>query len=381
MLRKDKVRLKDFIDNTPPQDFKEYWWNHSKTETIDHFNITARTFALYVKHFEIRKPKELINELRNSTNLKIYGVENQFHRIDHLNKRRIEKYGSLENLWRIGAEHAKRKAQEHGYNSMSQTPESKAKRKKTCLERYGVECVLSSREIQNKGLQTKLEKYGDASYHNIEKMKITNLQRYGVEYNFASKDENLNGKKAQRKRAEETGSWNNREQAIATCKERFGEDYYIKQIEKALLSLEGNSYSKINMSFANHLLGLGLLFEKEFGVGSFVYDFKLGKYLVELNPYPTHNSSWGIFNNPKRSDYHRKKTLNAIAAGYKCIHIWDWTDVDEILWGIMNHKLEFRDLGKEQRHIFNTKKKQLVNKFDEDCVEIYDDGFVIELKE
>ena len=88
-------------------------------------------------------------------------------------------------------------------------------------------------------------------------------------------------------------------------------------------SISSKANSKVNSAFMHHLVTLGLPFEKEFKLGNYIYDFKLGKYLIELDPYATHNSSWGIFGNPKAYDYHRKKSLNALANGYKCIHIFD----------------------------------------------------------
>ena len=54
--------------------------------------------------------------------------------------------------------------------------------KQTNLERYGVEYYSQLDEFDEKIYQTKLERYGDSGYHNIEQMKQTNLERYGVEY-------------------------------------------------------------------------------------------------------------------------------------------------------------------------------------------------------
>lgn len=54
--------------------------------------------------------------------------------------------------------------------------------KKTNLERYGTEHWFSSKNAVQKIKETKLTKYGDSAYCNIEKVKKTNLERYGVEY-------------------------------------------------------------------------------------------------------------------------------------------------------------------------------------------------------
>ena len=56
------------------------------------------------------------------------------------------------------------------------------KMKQTCLEKYGVEFYTQTDEYVKQAKQTKLERYGDSGYHNIEKMKQTNLERYGVEW-------------------------------------------------------------------------------------------------------------------------------------------------------------------------------------------------------
>jgi hypothetical protein len=49
-------------------------------------------------------------------------------------------------------------------------------------------CVNKNIQTKNKIANTKLEKYGDSGYHNIEKMKQTNLERYGVENPVLNKD-------------------------------------------------------------------------------------------------------------------------------------------------------------------------------------------------
>ena len=49
--------------------------------------------------------------------------------------------------------------------------------------------IINSRkpEVQQKVKQTKLERYGDENYHNMEKTKQTNKERYGSEYTVSSK--------------------------------------------------------------------------------------------------------------------------------------------------------------------------------------------------
>ena len=54
--------------------------------------------------------------------------------------------------------------------------------KQTNLEKYGVEYVSQLNMVKNKSKQTKIKKYGNENYINIDKIKQTNLEKYGVEY-------------------------------------------------------------------------------------------------------------------------------------------------------------------------------------------------------
>lgn len=71
---------------------------------------------------------------------------------------------------------------------------------------------------------------------------------------------------------------------------------------------------------------------REFPIKNYSYDFKVGKYLIEIDPYATHNSSWGIRNNPpKAKGYHKSKSTLAAENGYFCIHVFDWDDKEKII--------------------------------------------------
>ena len=72
------------------------------------------------------------------------------------------------------------------------------KRKNTCLKHYGVEYVSQLKENKQKSKQTKLLKYGDENYVNIDKSKQSKLKHYG--------DEN----------------YNNIEKGKQTCLQRYG---------------------------------------------------------------------------------------------------------------------------------------------------------------
>lgn len=75
-------------------------------------------------------------------------------------------------------------------------------RKKSNQEKYGVDNYFQTQEFQIKSKQTRFDKYGSETYHNIEQVKQTKFERYN--------DQN----------------YNNREKSKITCIERYGVDNY-----------------------------------------------------------------------------------------------------------------------------------------------------------
>jgi hypothetical protein len=58
----------------------------------------------------------------------------------------------------------------------------------------------------------------------------------------------------------------------------------------------------------------------------------VGNYLIEIDPYATHNSTWGIRDNPpKSSSYHKQKSDLAKREGYFCIHKFDWDEAGKLI--------------------------------------------------
>ena len=90
--------------------------------------------------------------------------------------------------------------------------------------------------------------------------------------------------------------------------------------------------SKPNQEFAKQLEGRKISFTREFPIENRAFDFKVGNILVEINPYATHNSNWGIDGKVgKDINYHREKTDLAEKYGYFCLHVWDWDNRSKIL--------------------------------------------------
>ena len=118
------------------------------------------------------------------------------------------------------------------------------------------------------------------------------------------------------------------EKARQTCLERYGVDWACQRQEARL---KGQN-STANIEFESLLKENNIDYDREFPIGSYSYDFKVGNYLIEINPYATHNSTWGIRNNPpKSSNYHKQKSELAKEKGYFCIHKFDWDDGKKII--------------------------------------------------
>ena len=113
------------------------------------------------------------------------------------------------------------------------------------------------------------------------------------------------------------------EKARQTCLERYGVEWACQRQEARL---KGQN-STANLEFEELLKKHNIDYEREFPIESYSYDFKINNYLIEIDPYATHNSTWGIRNNPpKSSNYHKQKSAIAKNTGYTCIHKFDWDD-------------------------------------------------------
>lgn len=124
-----------------------------------------------------------------------------------------------------------------------------------------------------------------------------------------------------------------KQKRISTNLERYGVDNSYK-----LASYISNSQP--NKDFASKLDSLNISYQSEFYISTtdserrgFRYDFRINKTLVEIDPWPFHNATFNPIagHQPITKDYHLKKSLAARAAGYRCIHVFDWEDQNKII--------------------------------------------------
>lgn len=115
-----------------------------------------------------------------------------------------------------------------------------------------------------------------------------------------------------------------------TCKEKYGVPYYC--MSKDCRKYSSNN-SKPNLKFASILDTYNICYESEFILDNKSFDFKIGDILIEIDPIMTHNTTINIFNrkSPIDRNYHFDKSKIAREHGYRCIHIFDWDDINKII--------------------------------------------------
>ena len=257
--------------------------NHYVDECLTYFNITYTQFRWLCNNYDIKKPGGLNIVHSRQTKLELYGDENYNNR-DKAKQTCLEIYG-VDNPFK-----------------------DKKKIRQSYIDKYGVDHPMKVDSVKQKMISN--TDYGAL----ITKTHQTNLERYGVS-NAATLPEC-------RQRI--------RDSLTKTFMEKYGCTCYwtSKDRTKAYNCV----HSKPNELFANLLNTNDIDFEREFPLIRKVFDFKVGKNLIEINPSATHNSTWGIFTQEGLDKYyHRDKSQLAEDNGYRCIHVWDWDDIDKII--------------------------------------------------
>lgn len=304
-------------------------------------------------------------------------------------------------------------------------------RKLSCLQKYGVEnfsetpffkdkvqeawenkSEMDIKETTNKRKNTKTLKYGDPNYNNPEKIskelsskspeemeeikskrEATILKLYGNSCFSKTEEFKIRTHNSwELKPEEEKIIRRNRikNTYINTIKEKYGVDGGFVMSDKCRYAANSiSSNSGPNKEFQQLLEENGFkisLENREFPLDHYIYDFKIDNVLIEINPTATHNSSWSPYGEDRMLpfDYHYKKTKKAIENGYKCLHVFDWTDKLEIIELLKQNTFTQIDIG-PKLHIFNIRNgTHIVPENTSDCnsylinkswVKIYDSGF------
>lgn len=114
--------------------------------------------------------------------------------------------------------------------------------------------------------------------------------------------------------------------------------------------------------------------EEQFILGQYKYDLKIWNTLIEVNPFPFHNSTRAPplkYAKPKNKMYHYNKTKFALNKWYNIINIWDRIWVDDVL-SLLNKKSYIKESPVLHRYNPATKEHIIDNWFDKNSM----NGFV-----
>lgn len=291
--RKAAEKLQTVIDKIPKEKLVQYYIteNHSMDNTASHFEITTGELLKLITHYDCRKPKTVSKKLAEQTCQERYGSATYNNR-EQAEKTCMDKYG---------------------VPNPSLIPQFMHNSYITKRERYGADNPNNWRQ----GHETRIANHGslEESYRiTTEHRKLHCLEMYGVD-NMAKLDIVKDQIKASLKK---------------TFQERYGADCY--WLTDGAVRSAGSRDSSYNQHFASLLDATNISYNREITVGSFIYDFQVGNYLIEINPAPTHNVSWSPFTDHGiEADYHQRKLQNAVNHNYRCIHVWEWDDWNKIV--------------------------------------------------
>lgn len=299
-------------------------------------------------------------------------------RKQHLEESVMQKYG-VKNISQDPTIH--KKAVEHIKLSKQQADET---RRKTCMERYGVPSPIQNAEIRAKIESTNMEKFGTpnaascqeiknkisealksdsvrSSYKHacqikfgtdypaqseevLNKMKSTCLERYGTEWASQNAQQKDKIRNSILERLNHDPSIIERQQNSlhATCLEKYGVDWpcQLPQCRDASNTIISNINKSISDIFELNQIHV----ELEKHLGKYSYDLYLPDYkiLVEIDPTYTHNAIGNHWNkNGLDTFYHKNKSEFAYQQGYRCIHIFDWDNIDRIIYSLIIDRIVF----------------------------------------
>ena len=253
--------------------FEKCYKTHALSGVMEQFKLTKKECLKIIEYFGIQK---ITSE-----------ETKQAHYID--------KYGSVENGEKARSEKIskslrtsqKAKLFHDTHESPFCRPEVREKSKQTVIERYGVDNVRKAESVKKKIRETNRQRYGGIGFESVSLMgKFTDTmeERYGVQYACL----------------------------LPQC------------------SLKGND-SRPNKEFSELLERFNIDYEREFVLHSKRFDFRVGKNLIEINPSFTHTTSNLVRSVAKSKTYHKEKSEIALQGGFRCIHVWDWDNVQAII--------------------------------------------------
>lgn len=381
--------------------------DHSYYDTISFFKIDEPKFLNLCKHYNINKKSYKLNKLLASINEEEVAEYYKNHSYDDT----LEHFGMYTNILdniisKFGINKLSRTKKNEPLNSYLSRISKEEIYQYYIVEDHGYEDTIKHFNLPTGPFEKLCSKYGISKRkfnHTLTPPKeaLKNIDRkefkeYYIDQNHSLKEvgKYFNISDDTVRRIIEELDINKRKyypelikkKYEQTCLEKYGVEHTLlldKCKENARPYRSGP-----NLRFQSLLESKGLIEEKdfkiEFRVGRRLFDFKVGNYLIEIDPWATHNVTWNkyfhINYEPIGPEYHREKTLFALENGYTCIHVFDWMDKKQIIEDVLNNRIKLKDRGEISKHLFNYKTNKEVYEYGPWVVKIYDDGFDLEVK-
>lgn len=265
--------------------------NHSVQETVKLLNITEKELYDLIRIYDCKKPKTLSSDISKNT--------------------KLNKYGSK------------------GFNNREQAT-------KTCLDRYGVDNPSKCSDVSQRILEASINHFGEDNINNWQQNHQTRIQHYGsLAESYKQQSETYRQNCLEKYGVPNTAMLPEvklkiKESTKETFQTRYGVDCY--WLKGDATRSAGSKNSSYNRSFAMLLDSYKLEYEHEYRVENYLYDFRVGNILIEIDPAATHNVTWnpyligGISKN-----YHQLKSQTAAKNGFRCIHVFEWDDTNKII--------------------------------------------------
>ena len=427
-IRRDKL-----LNEIDLNSVKRYYKEHTFKQTIEWLMQTyadgyiKSDFAYILSLPDMKKSQEEITQMRLDTNKKLYGggsgriISTYEPTYDDIYTLYVQQRLSCKQIAnKLGVSIRVVRQYKDKYNikrskkgTISFSDEVIEKRKQTCLNKYGVDNPMKREEIKQKGIQTKIEKYGedyskvlnqrafdsykartglDNPFQDVENIKRSLMEKYGVDdsnkipgkvqraintwHQHYDNEDNFNDLLNRRRHTTEQlygdSNYRNIEQCQKTCEEKYG-------VQCVFLSDDikfnyKRKDSAPNLEFKALLDSFNIEYEREFIVNQKLYDFKVGKYLIEINPTITHNCTISPWDSPLSKEYHKEKSLLAYNNGFICLHVFDWTDRNSIIDIVLNDTIQDVVFDEPQLLLYDRKVRSLIDEVNEYCLEVYTDG-------
>lgn len=312
--KEKEIEYRRYIENT--SDLKE---NYCCSRKCANYKCKQRLINKYgvINVFQLNDIKEKSKE----TKKKLY-FDSNFINIEKRKKTNLKKYG----------------CEEHLSNS-----EIREKIKNTCLDKYGVDCIVKYKNIKNSQIKkTKISKF--------EKSKKYYKEKYDLDLiDFDNKDYKFNCKK--------------------------GHQFLIK---KSLL--KNRLYHLIEVCTICNPIGLSFISQGEKELRNFIekyidnvqltnrdkiHPYHLDLYLPDLNIAFEYNGVYWHNDKNKGKYYHKNKSKFCKDKGIELIHIWenDWKERKEIVKSIILKKLNINEINIYDNYIIKKINKDIVNEF------------------